>query len=218
MYALWGDLADCQSTMEFWAEGAAAPSTWTYRFDENGDLRWAQLSDKTGFVNMTIAFEYDALGALAGSITNPRADGSGSRTRVAWRPNGDFQLLVDGNADGKVDSRSYTTQVDGRSIATADDEGDDGRMDGWVTNWEEGVFQARVLEEHTMPDGDSVERSSFDSLGRLVQTDAWTDDRSLPNATSWRGYDALGRALWKESDNDGDGVPETRASWTWRCP
>lgn len=219
MYALWGDLADCETTMDFWAEGASEPSSWSYRFDENGDLRWAELRDKTGFLNISIVFAYDALGGLASSTSNPRPGGRfGSRSVVQWTPNGDSQLAYDSDGDGRADSRSYITRVDGRSVSEAADEDGDGALDAWTTRWAVGVFEAPVLEEHTFDDGDTEERAAFDSLGRLTRTETWHPGALLPTATSWRGYDAKGRAAWKDSDNDGDGIAETRAVWHWRCP
>lgn len=219
MYALWGDLADCETTMDFWGDGAKEPSTWSYRFDENGDLRWAELRDKAGFRNITIVFDYDALGGLSASTSNPREGGGfGSRTLVQWTPSGDSQLAFDADGDGRTDGRTYVTRVNGRAVSEASDEDTDGAPESWTTTWEQGVFETVVLEEHTAVDGDSEERASFDTLGRLTQTEAWAPGARVPSSTSWRGYDAKGRAAWKDSDNDGDGESETHAVWHWRCP
>lgn len=219
MYALWGDLANCETTMDFWAEGAVEPSSWSYRFDENGDLRWAVLRDKTGFVNTSVAFEYDALGDLSATTMNPRPGGRyGSRTVVRWTPNRDSQLLVDSDGDGRPNARTHITRVDGQPVSQAADEDGDGRPDSWISTWTSGAFDTPVLQERIYAEGESTERSTFDSLGRLTVSETWDPDEVMPSGTTWRGYDAKGRAAWKENDNDGDGVAETYALWDWRCP
>ncbi len=220
-YALWNQMANCTARMEFRTDPAGpAVSEWDYRYDDDGDLRWAQMQDPSGHVNMRLAFEYRSPGELSQVLTNPGKDGrGGAETDYIWQ-DGDPVLAWSESAEraGAL-SVTRTWWAEGARVESATDSNCDGRADSFETFWTDASPFGLERELDGL-DADSAyqERFSYDELGRLVRSELSRDGTGSVDRTVWRGYDDAGRILLKSADNDGDGVADTEASWAWWCP
>ena len=213
-------MANCTGSMEFWVSEGAAPATWTYAYDVDGELRRAQMTDPSGVVTLTLVYAYDTQGELVQThLTSGNDTLRGQTTRVSLHASGDVLFEQDDGDDGIVDSRTTDWRVDGVSFGSATDSDADGKPDSWTEVWNDHIaFQNPAVEEYIGVDGDSVQRFGYDSLGRLVETTLTSEGEARSSRTVWRGYDTLGRILWKDSDNDGDGEADSHAIWHWWCP
>lgn len=220
-FALWQDMADCVAQMEFQPEvDGPTAATWTYRYNESGDMWWATMEDSTGFTNIVMTFGYDPQGRLIQIQTNPRPDGGATQSVSYAYDAGDLILAEsDDRSDGTVDRITRIAWAGGQQTGSATDKDADGDDDSWTVTWtEDSTFRLLEFEEHVTRDSDSGERYRYDALGRLTETLVDQDGDGSTDRTVWRGYDASGRITWKDADNDGDGVTDTTASWTWWCP
>lgn len=185
------------------------------RYDNDGDGTYTSAQDEVW------TYTYDA----AGNEIEAQHDGFGGApdgvwdTRVVKTYDAAGHLLVQDTmnaANTLLERITWTYDAAGNQVSQEEDlDGDGVIVEGWTRTFDAA---GNMTEERFIHAGVATEIYAYTWSGSLQTGYSFdTNGDGTPDQSSVTTYDAFGRAVHTEDDDDGDGVVDTTTATSYTC-